>query len=290
MPAGLSVDDQGVSIVVRGIDSEPTLLTRGLGDTAWSSSVLVSGSAIGGALAGRTALVVRMDPMAMTVELIVAVDGRVDIVASDCDVVLGGSAWLLAPDLLVHQCSGDQVLARRSAAGWSGFATLPNVLLDGAVGSDGTIYVLDTDSAPPVRMWTIGPERTTESTVDGVRRVGDVATCGARLYATFEQPYERGALPALGVWNGEAWQLETVAGDVAGAGLLAFDEGCHPFIAIGDVVYGRGPAGWVGAPLGVPGAWIDDLAAHGGRIYATYHVVTDASHAGFAFAPLVVAD
>lgn len=283
--AALSVDDGGVALLVTGIDVAPVLATRAV-DGAWTTAALAEGRAIAGSLAARTALVVLMDPLAMTVDLVVVEGGRAEALASDCAFsILAASSELLAPDLARYVCGETQVVARRTEAGWQTLATLPAVLATGAADA-GTVWIADTNSAPPASLWIIEGTEVRETTVDGVRVVGDLAPCGGRLYATFEQSYDAGALPALGVWTEAGWRLETITDEVAGSGRLALDEACHPFVALGDVVYARGPDGWVPSRLGVVGASIHDLAAHDGQLFLAYDVVTDASHAGLAWAPL----
>ena len=285
-PAGLVVDREGVATIVAGIDVEPVLLTRGHADgAAWEPHELVTGRAVFGELAGRTALLVRMDPFTMAQEILVVADGRAEVVAAGCDLAVFGSSHLLSPDVVTYMCGGDRTVARRGPSGWTVVATLPRVLVDGAVGDDGTVYLLDTNLAQPTSFWMIQDGVVTESTADCVGTVGDVGFCGGQLFATFEQPYDRGSLPALGTWRDGAWQLETIAGDVAGSGALAFDEACHPFVALGDLVYSRGPDGWTASSIGMDGS-VHDLAAFDGRIYATYESITDSSHAFLAWAHL----
>jgi hypothetical protein len=68
------------------------------------------------------------------------------------------------------------------------------------------------------------------------------------------------------MWNGDEWHLEPITEAVAGAGLLALDAGCHPFVALGDVVYSRSANGWSATALGGPTPSIHSLAVHGSRI------------------------
>lgn len=287
--AGLDVDDDGVALVVAGIDVEPALLTRSHeAGATWSRRSLSTGRATYGDLADGTALLLLANVRSMTQD-VVAVDreGTADVVAAGCPFV--SPARLIGPDVITYRCGGEGIVARREPSGWTTIATLPPVLVDGAVGDDGTIYLFDANVMEPVDAWVIREGVVTTGHIDGVDSLGDVDFCGGRLYATFELPSALGSSPTLGAWVDGAWQFETISTDVAGAGVLAFDETCHPFVAVGPDVYARTRGGWSGTNA-TGAALVRDLAVHAGRIFATYTDVTDSSHACLASARVETSD
>ncbi len=287
-PGGLFAEEGGVSYLLTSVDHAPILLRRDpAGGAEWQRAEIDVGRAVGGALARDAALVLPADPFAMTFDVVVVSRGSTEVLARQCPLSHVGSARLLAPDTITYACDADRVVVRRTASVWTTLATLRFELAEGAVGNDGTVFLLDGNLSDPLRSWTIRGAAVTEEELTGVGSVGDVELCGGTLHATFERPHAHGGTPALGSWRDGAWQLETIADDVRGSGVLALDERCRPFVAIGDVVYSRGRDGWTASALADPdGAWITHLAAHDGRVYAAYRVVTDSSHAGLAWARL----